>query len=202
MRLVLSVLLAVVVPSWSQRPEPQMDIHGLYTQDQSDRGVGTNKPALGWQDLIKRDTARRQQVQEMIGSGALKTAKDFHDAAFIFQHSVQTEDYPLSKVADDLLLAHVLASVAVAKGDKTSLWISAASLDRYLQDIGRAQVFGTQYSSKDNQPYTQEPYNRALVPDALRLVFCVPGSAQQAKNLKIFNAGQYPAGILPEGCTR
>jgi len=37
----------------------------------------------------------------------------------------------------DYLLAHVLASVAVAKGDSKSLWISAASLDRYLQLIGQ-----------------------------------------------------------------
>jgi hypothetical protein len=202
MRMLVTVLFAVGILSWSQTPERHTDVHGLYLQDQSDRGVGTDKAALGWQELVKRDTARRQRVHEMIASGALSTAQDFHDAAFIFQHSVETENYPPSKVADDLLLAHVLASVAVAKGDRTSLWISAASLDRYLQSIGRPQIFGTQYSSKDDQPYTQEPYSRALLPDALRLVFCVPGSAQQAQNLKAFNAGQYPAGILPEGCSR
>jgi hypothetical protein len=95
-----------------------------------------------------------------------------------------------------------LASVAVAKGDSKSLWISAASLDRYLQLIGQAQVFGTQYQSKDDKPYTQEPYNRTVIPDALRLVFCVPSLEQQKSNVADFNAGKYPAGILPAGCQR
>ncbi|PYU24738.1 MAG: hypothetical protein DMG30_07860 [Acidobacteria bacterium] len=102
----------------------------------------------------------------------------------------------------DYLLAHVLASVAVAKGDSKSLWISAASLDRYLQLIGQTQVFGTQYQSKDDKPYTQEAYNRTLIPDALRLVFCVPSLKQQKSNVADFNAGKYPAGILPAGCQR
>jgi len=134
--------------------------------------------------------------------GALKTAQDFHDAAFIFQHSVQTDQYPPTAVASDYLLAHVLASVAVAKGDSKSLWISAASLDRYLQLIGQAQVFGTQYQSQDDHPYTQEPYNRTLIPDALRSVFCVPSLEQQKSNVADFNAGKYPAGLLPAGCER
>lgn len=204
MRFILFFFTAAVlgVAALAQDTNLETSVHELYLQDQSDRGVGDGKAVSNWQDRVKRDTARRYRVRELVASGSLKTAEDFHDAAFIFQHSVQTDQYPLTAVASDYLLAHVLASVAVAKGDSKSLWISAASLDRYLQLIGQAQVFGTQYQSKDDQPYTQEPYNRTLIPDALRSVFCVPSLEQQKSDVKDFNAGRYPAGLLPAGCVR
>jgi hypothetical protein len=203
MRFILFFLTvgALGLTALAQQTNQLINVHELYLQDQSDRGVG-GKAVTNWQDLVKRDKIRRDRVRELMASGALKGAQDFHDAAFIFQHSVQTDEYPLGAVANDYLLAHVLSNVAVAKGDATSLWISAASLDRYLQSIGQSQVFGTQYQSKNDQPTTQEPYNRTLVPDSLRLVFCVPSLKQQQSNVSDFNSGKYPAGILPAGCQR
>jgi hypothetical protein len=47
----------------------------------------------------------------LLESGKLETAEDFHDAAFIYQHGQKPDDY---------LLAHVLAMVAVQKGDAKS----------------------------------------------------------------------------------
>ncbi len=41
---------------------------------------------------------------------------------------------------DDYLLAHTLAMIAVAKGDEGSLWIGTATLDRYLQSVGKPQI--------------------------------------------------------------
>jgi len=151
-------------------------------------------------------------VRALLAAGQIKSAQDFHDAAYVFQHGTTPDDY---------LLAHILAVEAVVKGDDTSKWISAATLDRYLQEIGRGQVFGTQYSDKSyfamkrleanpaeqkkvpqEKGMTQEPYDRTLVPDALRNSFCVPNLAQQTLNLKEFEAGKYPDGIIPPGCTR
>jgi hypothetical protein len=145
-------------------------------------------------------------------AGKLVTAQDFHDAAYIFQHGQEAGDY---------LLAHILAVEAVVKGDVSSKWISAATLDRYLQAIGQPQVFGTQYSDRDfaflvkhrgdpeaiktheHEPgMSQQPYDKKLMPDALRLSFCVPNLAQQELNLKEFESGTSPKGILPTGCTR
>jgi hypothetical protein len=120
-----------------------------------------------------------------LAAGQLISALDFHDAAFIFQHG----DTP-----DDYLLAHILAMEAVVKGDTSSKWIAAATLDRYLMTIGQKQVFGTQYPDNtylyylqhSNDPdlgekikavpkgTTQQPYNDQLVPDTLRADFCVP----------------------------
>jgi hypothetical protein len=164
----------------------------LYLKDEQDRGVGSRK-SLPWEQIEPRDLARRAPVHQMIESGQLKTAEDFHDAVFICQHRQKPEDY---------ILAHVLAMVAVQKGDTKSLWISAASLDRYLRSGGQPQVFGTQYENQGNSPSTQEPYNCELVPDQLRAVFCVPSIEQQKRNVEVFSIGKYPDGILPPGCVR
>jgi hypothetical protein len=188
----LLILIGVAMSSRGfQQPAAQTEVHQLYVEDQKDRGVGGE--SLSWDKLKPRDRARRARVHELIASDNLRSAEDFHDAAFVYQHGQTSSDY---------LLAHVLATVAVQKGDAKSLWISAASLDRYLNAAGQPQVFGTQYQSRGDSPVTQEPYSRDLIPDQLRAVFCVPSLEQQQKNLEEFRAGKYPAGILPPGCVR
>jgi len=189
----LCLLLAAVcvAPGGFQSAATSTEVHQLYLDDQNDRGVGGE--SLPWDKIEPRDRSRRARVHELLAAGKLQTGEDFHNAAFIYQHGQTPADY---------LLAHVLATVAVQKGDSKSLWISAASLDRYLNSAGQPQIFGTQYQSKDDSPVTQEPYNRELIPDQLRGVFCVPILEQQQKNLEEFQAGKYPAGILPAGCAR
>jgi hypothetical protein len=188
------------------------DVHQLFLDDQSDR-TGDRTVAPNGADVNSRDAMRRLEAKLLLGAGKITTAQDFHDAAYIFQHG---------DAADDYLLAHILAVEAIVKGDASSKWISAATLDRYLQAIGKSQIFGTQYSDKSylyvvqhkNDPsamtkqeahekgMTQEPYDRNLVADPLRLDFCVPDLAKQRVNLKEFESGSYPAGIIPPGCTR
>src|SRR5438876_7541294 len=102
------------------------EVHKLYLEDQKDRGVGVGGESLPWNKIEPRDRIRRIRIHELLSAGALQTAGDFHDAAFIYQHGQTPDDY---------LLAHVLATVAVQKGDSKGLWISAATLDRYLNSI-------------------------------------------------------------------
>ncbi len=52
--------------------------------------------------------AHRTELRSMLDKGEVKLAQDFADAAVIFQHG---------EVADDYLLAHVLAVEAVIRGD-------------------------------------------------------------------------------------
>jgi hypothetical protein len=187
----VAIGLAILATA-QQTSTPVNEVHQLYTQDQADRGVGLPK-SLAWGQIDPRDRSRRIRVHELLESNQLKTAEDFHDAAFIYQHGHDPEDY---------LLAHILAMVAVQKGDAKSLWISAATLDRYLQSIRQPQVFGTQYNCADKSPCTQAPYNIDLVPNQLRAVFCVPDVEQQRENIKAFDVGKYPDRILPPGCNR
>jgi hypothetical protein len=107
-----------------------------------DRGVvfDGKKPAeITPEQMTTNDVARRQRASQLLNQGVLQTGEDFHDAAFIFQHGDKADDY---------LLAHVLAMMAVSKGDQRSRWLAAATLDRYLQMIGQPQIFGTQFSER------------------------------------------------------
>ena len=108
--------------------------------------------------LTRQDKLRRQEVRKLLDNGDLHSARDFAEAAFIFQHGSTSDDY---------LLAHTLATIAVMLGDRSSAWIASATLDRYLQVIGQPQIYGTQMQPNAlDSP--KEPYNRALVPDNVR----------------------------------
>jgi hypothetical protein len=160
-------------------------IHQVFLEDQSDREApGGDMSKLDWSTINLRDELRRRQVRSMLETGVLRTGADFREASFIFQHGSQPDDY---------LMAHVLASAALAKGDQESKWLSATTLDRYLQHIGQPQIFGTQYQKKKpDDPMTQEPFNRHLVPAELRATFCVPNDHIQQVMLDAFQHNREP----------
>ena len=96
-----------------------------------------------------------------------------------------------------------MATVGIAKGSAKSSWIAAATLDRYPQKIKQPQIYGTQYYIGPNQgdKFTQDPYNRQLIPDSLRMGMCVPAQAEQQKVLGLLRAGKEPAERKrPAGC--
>ncbi len=109
---------------------------------------------------------------QRLGLAALQSGDDFYHAAFLLQHGAAPDDY---------LKAHLLAMVAIARGKPGATWIASATLDRYLQSIGKPQLLGTQFSLSPNTAASQEPYNRALVPDAMRKALRVPSIAEQEK---------------------
>jgi hypothetical protein len=149
------------------------EMEAIYREDQRVRQAG----AIDWATVNRTDADRREQTRRLLASGALHTGKDYEEAAFVFQHGDKPDDY---------LLAHSLAMVAVSKGDATAIWIAAATLDRYLEKIGQKQVFGTQYSMDAQHHWTQEPYDRGLVSDALRQQLGVPSQATQIEQLKLY----------------
>ena len=149
------------------------EMKAIYDQDQHDRMTQN----IDWNVVGKSDAERREQTRKLLADGALHTGKDYEEAAFIFQHGSTAQDY---------LLAHTLAMVAVSKGDSTAIWISAATLDRYLEIVKQQQIFGTQFSSDPKHKWTQEPYDRMLISDALRNQLGVPSQATQAKQLKAY----------------
>jgi hypothetical protein len=153
------------------------EMKALYDEDQRVRSTSN----IDWKVVGKSDAERREQTRKLLADGALHTGKDYEEAAFVFQHGSTAQDY---------LLAHTLAMVAVSKGDSTAIWIAAATLDRYLETVKQQQVFGTQYSSDAKQKWTQEPYDRTLVSDALRNQLGVPTQATQAKQLTAYQDQQ------------
>lgn len=174
----VTILCLALLAAWAQKTANVPEIHRLFLEDQKDRENLTTQEQ--WEKVNVRDKQRRDRTRQLLDAGELKTGQDFHDAAFIFQHG----DTP-----DDYLLAHILATVGVAKGNSYSRWIAAATLDRYLQSIQKPQIFGTQFSNTDSNPLTQEPYNRILLSDSLRKEFCVSSQRDQEQTLAIVNHG-------------
>ena len=152
---------------------PNAEMKAIFDEDQLVRSTAK----IDWSVVSKSDAERREKTRKLLANGTLHTGKDFEEASFVFQHGDKPGDY---------LLAHTLAMVAVAKGDSNAIWISAATLDRYLESITQKQVFGTQYSrsEKTGLTWTQEPYDRDLISDALRRQLGVPNQAAQAKQLE------------------
>lgn len=144
------------------------EMHTMFEADQDARKEPGQLSAAEWAVIERRDADRRTRTRELLTRGLLSTADDFRWAAFIFQHGSSPEDY---------LLAHTLATVAVTRGDTSATWIATATLDRYLQAIGKSQIYGTQF--KPTPDATQEPFDRALIPDTLRRELGVPALAAQ-----------------------
>ena len=161
----------------------QSEIDTIYNEDQKDREANPTGIAAVTK-IIERDAGHRKRVRDLLAAGALTSGKDFEKAAYVFQHG---------DTSDDFLLAHILAMVAVKKGNGDAIWIAAATLDRYLNKIGKAQVLGTQFHFENDSPWTQEPYDRALISDALRRALNVPIMAEQAKTLEEMKKAQAAA---------
>lgn len=149
----------------------------IFEQDQSAR---QNPNAIDWAIVSRDDNLRRQRTKQLLDAGKLRSGEDYFHAAFIFQHGGKPEDY---------LMAHTLAIIANARGWRDSTWIAAATLDRYLQNIGQRQIYGTQYrSTPDGGGMTQEPYDKTLMSDALRAAMGVPPLAEQEEQRKKMEA--------------
>jgi hypothetical protein len=160
----------------------------LFHEDQADRDIDeamTDQQRAEWRSrVLPRDAQRRTQVMALISRGELHTGADFEEAAVIFQHGDKT---------DDFLFAHTLAIAAVAKGRTQSRWLAAATLDRYLHRMNQPQIYGTEsLGSKigNEWSWTQDPYNRGLIPDSLRGEMCVLSLAEQQHSLELLRAGK------------
>lgn len=155
------------------------EIHRLRVADQDERRGIMKKSKAEWDQLAQRDVVRRKRTLEIYRSGGLKTGEDFFDAALILQHGDKPDDY---------LLAHVLCTIAIAKGNNADArWLSAATLDRYLQAIQQKQIFGTQYEGDEKKGYSNGPYDSSLLTDSVRKALDVPSLEQQKKDVENLN---------------
>ncbi len=146
----------------------------LFADDQAAR---TAEPPIDWTMTAAEDAARREEVRRMLDADEVRSANDFYHAAFIFQHGDRPDDY---------LLAHALAVTSVGLGHERAEWIAAATLDRYLQSIGREQIYGTQYqfSPEPDELPSQGDYNTGLITDAMRSAARVPSLAEQQRQVE------------------
>ena len=170
---VLSLSSSAPLAAQQSHPGPKVavtdnsEMTAIFAADQAARDHPTT---IDWKVLWPADEARRAQTQALLQAGKLSSADDFYHAAYVFQHGDE---------AEDCLKAHALAVVATARGKREATWIAAATLDRYLQRIGQPQIYGTQFLHPPGQKWTQEPYQRDLLSDAVRQASGVPPLAAQ-----------------------
>lgn len=153
----------------AQKGKIKSALRKIYDEDQKDR---TDEAG---------DASRREQVQRLIRDGQVQSGEDYYYAAFIIQHGQKS---------DDFIFAHVLAVTAVSKGFHGAMWLSAATLDRYLHSIKQSQIFGTQFGSLNNSSDDQGLYDQEMISDALRAEWCVAPYSAQAKILSDVRAGK------------
>ena len=167
--------LALCTVAHAQAPTDNMKLTALYEADRN------------WPNSIPVDAKaaheRHVQVQSMLRAGQLVTGKDFYHAAEIFKSNFD---------ADEALLAHALAAVAMAKGEQDARWLCATMLDRYLRAIWEPQLFGGEIEYSDNGTevgrYRVLP---GLVSDSMRSAMCIaPLLGRDAVN---------PIGLKPAG---
>jgi hypothetical protein len=188
MKLPLSILgLLLASPSYAAdlSGSNNSEMAAIFKADQADRST----QSIHWDVVRAADRKRRDRTKLLLDSGALRTGDDYYDAAFVFQHG---------EAANDYLKAHVLAVVAVAKGQPDAPWIAAATLDRYLQEIGKPQVLGTQFTRTDGGKFTQEPYDRTVASDAMRQAIQVPSLAEQETERRGYEAHAGKPATIPK----
>ncbi len=151
--------------------EESSELKQMYVQDQSDRTKSTLIAPEDWIAISAHDKVHHARVLELLKQDKLQTGEDYYCAAMIMQHGGEPSDY---------MLAHLFSCVAAEMGSKPAIWLSAASFDRLMQNIGQPQIFGTQYQKKDGV-WTLEPLAPDIVPDALRKRFNVPTLEQSAQ---------------------
>ena len=194
---------AVIAANWDEQaryyvrdpePPPNTEIAAIFAADQADRqpeiaafiaaeqGDRQQFGSIDWTVVGPRDAARRARVRQMLDVGLLRAADDYYYAAMVYQHGEAPEDF---------LLAHAFAMAAQTAGRPDAAWIAAATLDRFLHNIDRPQIFGTQYVGQPGEPLTQGKYDTALIPDSLRRALGVPTLEQQeARRLRLEKARQ------------
>jgi tetratricopeptide (TPR) repeat protein len=118
------------------------ELYQIFQDDQADRRPGPQ--GINWAEVTPRDEKRRLRVEKILDSGGAKASDDYFYAAMVFQHGHEIQDFQLS---------HQLALKAVEldPNNRAARWLAAAAKDRELMNLGKPQLYGTQYRMKDGR---------------------------------------------------
>ena len=167
------------------------ELQALFEQDQADRSVFFEQlDHEQRQQVLQRDRARRQRVEELVTGEMVQAPEDYFHAAMVFQHG---------EGLDDFWRAHELARRGAELGHPDCRWLAAAAYDRWLMNQGKPQKYGTQYSSRDDEPYRLWDVDPTTT-DEERAAWNVPPLAealQQAEELTRRKAELREKGVLP-----
>jgi hypothetical protein len=129
-----------------------------------------------WDKVAREDAQRRTELLVLIPKAV--TSDDFANIALVYQHGDCIGHY---------MLANHFARLGADKSE-LARWLVAATLDRALMSLGRAQKYGTQYTvigaTQCFALYVVDPRTT----DEERMKFNVPSFTQALAQAKEFNA--------------
>lgn len=171
---ILFVLLSLTWIAPLASAQNNEELRNLYEQDQAARQSND----IDWDVLAIEDAERRQEVLEIFALGNIRTARDYFNAAMIFQHG---------KSPEEIRLAHSFATLAVTLDSdlKQANWLQAASWDRILLRFNQPQWYGTQYIKTDNGGIRLYEVAQGVISDEERSAWGVPSLEEaQARTVK------------------
>jgi len=163
------------------------ELQHLYDEDQSDRLNGE----IDWSIVGKRDSLREARIYEMLDANLVKTGKDYHNAAMIFQHGADTT---ASRMAVKMMRKAIDLD---ATQDK---WLLAAAIDRDLMRRNEPQIYGTQYRREGDEPWYLYEIDTTVITDAQRVEYGVETLAEQREKERRMNMKKLGE-LLEEGKT-
>lgn len=147
----------------------------IYKNDQNDRKTDD----INWQEVSKRDSLRKVKVDNILNSNKIKTAKDYMNAAMIFQHGNDSTDYGK---------AVRLMKKAIELDSTIDKWLFAATTDRYLLSKGEPQIYGTQFLKMGDEPWKLAEIDTTKISDAERMKYGVETLAERREKVRQMNS--------------
>lgn len=167
------VVPKIHLPMATQSLDGEAAAKQIFEDDQRDRNEPEADFKKHWAAISKRDTEQRKQVLTKLEKNELRSAWELFVAALVFQHGACPDHY---------LLANTLAKAAIERGSKPAKQLYAATMDRYLESVGKLQKYGTQYRYVGNETVLR-PVDPATT-DAERAKYNVPPLAEARKGMK------------------
>jgi len=156
--------------------EDNAELIEIYKNDQADRQAGEN---IDWSVVSKRDSLRELRVYQLLDSNKVRTSKDYHNAAMVFQHGGDSTAYGM---------AVKMMRKSIELDSTADKWLLAATIDRYLLSKDEPQIYGTQYHKygKD-EPWQIAKMDTTKISDAERIEYGVETLAEQKEKVKRIN---------------
>jgi len=160
-------------------PEEQLkdnaELIEIYRNDQADRQTEN----IDWSVVSKKDSLRELRIYQLLDSNKVRTSKDYHNAAMIFQHGGDSTAYGM---------AVKLMRQSIELDSTANKWLLAAAIDRYLLSKDEPQIYGTQYQKfgKD-EPWQLGKMDTTIISDAERIEYGVETLAEQREKVKQMN---------------
>lgn len=158
------------------------ELERLYNEDQADRAPEMGR--IDWSVVGKRDEERRKRVLEIVAQGGAKEAPDYYHAAMVLQHGQAPEDF-------DKAHQWCVKAIELDPEYPGARWLAAASQDRYLMNLGKPQLYGTQFKrDPKGGPWYLWQVDPSVT-DEERAKWDVPPLARAKVRAEALNAGTF-----------